>query len=114
VSQRIQELLQRSADLEPAFGEASLQLGVLYSSQNRYEFAIAAYKKAIEAQPQLGEAHYRLAQAYKRTGEQKKAQQEFQAYQQIEKQEAADIERKRREVRQFLIVLKDPPANSPQ
>ena len=86
----------------------------MYSSQNRYEFAIAAYKKAIEAQPQLGEAHYRLAQAYKRTGEQKKAQQEFQAYQQIEKQEAADIERKRREVRQFLIVLKDPPANSPQ
>ena len=114
VSQRVEELLQRSADLDPAFGEASLQLGVLYSSQNKYEFAIAAYKKAIEAQPQLGEAHYRLAQAYKRTGEQAKAQQEFQAYQQIEKQEAADIERKRREVRQFLIVLKDPPANSPQ
>ncbi len=96
--------------LDPKFGDAYLQLGVLYSTQDKYELAITQYKKAIDAQPQFGEAHYRLAQAYKRTGEQGKAQQEFQAYQQIEKQEAAEIERQRREVRQFLIVLKDQPS----
>jgi tetratricopeptide (TPR) repeat protein len=112
---RAEELLGKAVTLDPKLGEAYLQLGVLYSTQANYERATAEYKKAIEAQPQLGEAHYRLAQAYKRTGEQEKAQQEFAAYRQIEKQEAADVDRQRREVRQFLIVLKDQPsAGSPQ
>ena len=115
VLQRAQELLQNALTLDPNFAEAYLQLGILYSAQTNYERATADYKKAIEAQPQLGEAHYRLAQAYKRTGEQEKAQQEFAVYQQIEKQEAAEVDRQRREVRQFLIVLKDQPsAGSPQ
>jgi tetratricopeptide (TPR) repeat protein len=114
VSQRVEELLQKTADLDAKFGEAHLQLGVLYSAQNKYELAIAAYTKAVLVEPQLAEAHYRLAQAYKRSGEPAKAQREFQAYQQIEKQEAADVERQRREVRQFLIVVKDQPANSAQ
>ncbi len=110
VFQRVKGLLETAVTLDPKFGDAYLQLGVLYSTQDKYELAITQYKKAIDAQPQFGEAHYRLAQAYKRTGEQGKAQQEFQAYQQIEKQEAAEIERQRREVRQFLIVLKDQPS----
>jgi tetratricopeptide (TPR) repeat protein len=115
VLQRAQELLQNAVTLDPKLGEAYLQLGILYSAQTNHERATAEYKKAIEAQPQLGEAHYRLAQAYKRTGEKEKAQQEFGAYQQIEKQEAAEVDRQRREVRQFLIVLKDQPsASSPQ
>jgi tetratricopeptide (TPR) repeat protein len=110
VSRRVEELLEKSAALDPKFGEAYLQLGILYSAQNNYELAIAAYTKAIEAQAQLAEAHYRLAQAYKRSGEPAKAEQEFQIYHRIEKQEAADIDRQRREVRQFLIVLKDIPS----
>jgi hypothetical protein len=48
--------------------------------------------------------------AYKRTGEESKAHQELQAYEQIEKTEAAALERQRRELRQFLIILKDQPA----
>jgi hypothetical protein len=42
-----------------------------------------------------------------------KAQEEFEAYQQAEKAEAAEIERQRGELRQFLIILKDQPAVTP-
>jgi hypothetical protein len=34
-------------------------------------------------------------------------------YAQVEKAEAAEVERQRRELRQFLIVLKEQPAASP-
>jgi Tfp pilus assembly protein PilF len=73
------------------------------------------YKKAIEVNPQSGEAHYRLALAYKRTGEVGKSEQELQLYKQADKTEAAAIEQQRREIRQFLIILKDQPqASAPQ
>jgi Flp pilus assembly protein TadD len=84
----------------------------LYATQNDFEQAIRVCKKAIEVNPQLGEAHYRLGLAYQRMGEKAKAQQEFQAYEQIQKIEAAAVEQQRRELRQFLIILKDQPAAS--
>ena len=40
--------------------------------------------------------------------------QEFQAHQQVEKSETADVERQRREIQQFLIVLKDQPTSPPK
>src|SRR2546425_5657419 len=113
--QQAEALLERAATIDPKFGEAYLQLGILYSARASFDQAMGAYKKAIEVTPQLGEAHYRLGLAYKRIGEESKAQQEFQAYQQIEKTEAAAIEGQRRELRQFLIILKDQPtASSPR
>ena len=71
-----------------------------------------AFKKAIEVTPGLGEAHYRLSQLYKRSGEKAKADQEIQLYKQVEKSEAEEVERQRREIQQFLIILKDQPAVS--
>ncbi len=85
--------------------DAYLQLGVLSSSQRNLEKAIGFYTKAIEADPQLGEAHYRLGVAYDRTGLPEKAKQEFQLHDEIEKSQAAAVERQRREVKQFLVVL---------
>jgi Flp pilus assembly protein TadD len=82
----------------------------LSSARGESARAISAYKKAIEANPQSGEAHYRLGLAYKRIGEETKAQQELQLYKQIDQTEAATVERQRRELRQFLIILKDQPA----
>lgn len=111
--QQAEALLERAATIDPKFGEAYLQLGILYSAQASFDQAIRAYKKAIEVTPQLGEAHYRLGLAYKRIGEESKAQQEFQVYEQIEKTETAAIERQRRELRQFVIILKDQSAASP-
>ncbi len=111
-SQQAQTLLEKAVSIDPQLGEAYVQLGVLYSAQNDFEQAIRVCKQAIEVNPLLGEAHYRLGLSYQRVGEKAKAQQEFQAYQQIQKTEAAEVERQRRELRQFLIILKDQPAAS--
>jgi tetratricopeptide (TPR) repeat protein len=105
-------LLEKTVTIDPHLGEAYLQLGILYSARGSFEQAIRAYKKAIEASPQVGEAYYRLGLAYRRIGEESKAEQEFQTYEKVEKTESATIERQRRELRQFLIILKDQPAAS--
>jgi hypothetical protein len=47
--------------------------------------------------------------AYDRAGEPEKARQEFQLHDQIEKLQAAAVERQRREVKQFLVVLQGQP-----
>ncbi len=110
--QQAEALLEKAVTIDPKLGEAYLQLGILYSERGDFEQAIRAYKKAIEISPRLGEAHYRLSVTYKRIGEEPKANQESQAYEQVEKTEAAAIERQRRELRQFLIILKDQPSGS--
>jgi tetratricopeptide (TPR) repeat protein len=99
-------LLEKAVAIDPKLGEAYVQLGNVYSDQGDSAKAMEAYQKATEASPNLGEAHYRLSLAYKRAGNQERAHQEFQAYEQIEKTEAAEVERQRRELRQFLIILK--------
>ena len=111
-SQQAEALLKKSVAIDPKLGEAHLQLGILYAAQGDSEQAIAAFKKAIEVTPSLGEAHYRLSQLYKRSGEKAKSDQEIQLYKQAEKSEADEVERQRREVQQFLIILKDQPAVS--
>jgi tetratricopeptide (TPR) repeat protein len=111
-SQQVEALLKKSVAIDPKLGEAYLQLGILYAAQGASEQAIAAYKKAVEVAPSLGEAHYRLSQLYKRVGEKAKSEQEIQLYKQVEKSEADEVERQRREIQQFLIILKDQPAAS--
>ena len=111
-AQQAEALLKKSVAIDPKLGEAYLQLGILYAAQGASEQAIAAFQKAIEVTPGLGEAHYRLSQLYKRAGEKAKSEQEIQLYKQVEKSEADEVERQRREVQQFLIILKDQPAVS--
>jgi tetratricopeptide (TPR) repeat protein len=110
---QVEALLEKSVTIDPRLDEAYLQLGILRFARGDFENAIRDYKKAIEINPQLAEAHRQLGLAYQRTGEKVKAQEEFQAYEQAEKAEAAEIERQRRELRQFLIILKDQPAATP-
>jgi Tfp pilus assembly protein PilF len=108
-------LLEKAVTIDPQLDEAYLQLGILHFARGDFEKAIRGYQKAIEINPNLGEAHRQLGLAYQRTGEQAKAQQEFRAYERAEKTEAADLERQRRELRQFLVILKDqPPATPPR
>jgi tetratricopeptide (TPR) repeat protein len=111
-SQQAEALLEKSLVIDPQLGEAHLQLGILYAAQGTPNRAIAAYQKATEVAPSLSEPHYRLSQLYRRVGETEKAEQEIQLYTQLEKTEADAVERQRREVQQFLIVLKDQPAGS--
>jgi hypothetical protein len=51
--------------------------------------------------------------AYDRIGKSAKAKREFQLHDEIKKQQADAIERQRREVKQFLVVLPGQPGNPP-
>jgi tetratricopeptide (TPR) repeat protein len=112
--QQTRALLEKAVCIDPKLDEAYVQLGVLHFTRGDFEPAILAYRKAIEVNPHLAEAHYRLGLAYQRTGQKAKAQEEFQRYEQIQKTDAAEVDRQRRELRQFLIILKDQPAASPR
>ncbi len=102
--ERVEGMLSKAVTIDPKCSDAYLQLGNLSSSQRNYQKAIGFYLHAIEANPQMSEAHYRLGMAYDRTGERAKAQREFQLHDEIEKQQAAAVERQRREIKQFLVV----------
>ena len=110
---QVESLLTKAVTLDPKCVDAYLQLGILSASQREEVKAIGYYKKAIEVDPQLGEAHYRLGVAYDRTGEPVKAKEEFLLHDEMEKQRAADIERQRRNIKQFLMVLQVKPGSAP-
>jgi len=112
-SKQAEALLEKAVAIDPRHDQAYLQLGILYFARGDFELAIRDYKKAIEVNPHLSEAHRQLGLVYQRTSERAKAQQEFDVYEQIEKIDAAESERQRRELRQFLIILKDQPAAAP-
>jgi len=102
-------LLEKASMFDPKLDAAYLQLGNLHFERGAFEEAVAAYQKAIATNPAGSEAHYRLGLAFKRIGQEAKAQREFDQYKQLDKTETATIERQRRELRQFLFVLKDQP-----
>jgi tetratricopeptide (TPR) repeat protein len=102
-------LLNKAVELDAKCGDAYLQLGIL--SQGDPQRAIGYYTRAIAANPQLGEAHYRLGVAYDRIGQAEKARQEFQLHDEIERVQAAAVERQRREVKQFQVVLQGQSGN---
>jgi tetratricopeptide (TPR) repeat protein len=106
-SAHIEALLQKSVALNRNLDVAYLALGNLYSARGTLPQAVEAYGKAIAANPQNSDAHYGLGLAYKRTGENEKARREFERYKQLDQTEAATVDRHRRELRQFVFVLKD-------
>jgi tetratricopeptide (TPR) repeat protein len=110
--QRVEDILTKAVTIDPQCGEAYLQLGVLESSRRDYPKAIGYYTKAIQANPQLSQAHYRLGMAYDRVGDKEKAKAEFQLHDEIEKQQAAVVDKQRREVKQFLVVVNGKTADS--
>jgi tetratricopeptide (TPR) repeat protein len=105
--EQVEVLLTKAVTIDSNCVDAYLQLGILYSSQRRYEKAIDFYMKAIKADPELAEAHYRLGVAYDRTDEPTKAKQEFALHDEIEKKQAAAVESQRREIKQFLVILQE-------
>jgi tetratricopeptide (TPR) repeat protein len=111
--ERAKSFLVKAVQLDPKLAGADLELGILHVESGDFAHAVAAYEMAIATNPQLGEAHYRLALIYKRIGEETKAQKEMQTYKQIQKADADAREREQRELRQFLIILKDHPAAPP-
>jgi len=108
-ARQIESLLAKAVKIDPQCGDGYLQLGNLSSTRRDYHDAIDFYNKAIAVNPQLSEAHYRLGVAYDRVGDKQKADREFKLHETIEKEQAAEVERQRRAVKQFVVVV---PSNS--
>ena len=106
-------MLHEAITADPSCGEAWLELGNLQARSGEYTAAIPLYTKAVDARPQLTDAWYRLGIAYDRTGQRDKAREAFAQHEQIEKQQAAEVEKQRREIKQFVISSADnnPPEN---
>jgi tetratricopeptide (TPR) repeat protein len=95
-------LLLKAVRLDPHFGNAYLQLGII--ARNRLE-AMGDFQKAIKAEPDLEEAHYRLAEAYRVSGDAEKAKVEMAIYQRLSKESNERVERERAERQRFVIGL---------
>jgi Flp pilus assembly protein TadD len=107
--QQVEALLTKAVSIDSRCSEGYLQLGILAASQRNFEKAIQLYQKALEVDPKLAEAHYRLGVSYDRLGARDKAKQEFAQHDQIEKLQAADVERERQDIKQFVVVPGQPP-----
>jgi tetratricopeptide (TPR) repeat protein len=114
ISARVESLLLKAVQLDPKFGAAYLQLGILYSRHGEFPRAIPAYQKAIAVSPESDdiaeEAHYRLSQAYQRIGDKINAKLELEFHNQLDKKTKEQIESERRSIQEFVISLqqKDP------
>jgi tetratricopeptide (TPR) repeat protein len=101
----VETFLSKAVEADTRCSGAYLQLGVIRASQSDYRKAAQFYQKAIEADSHSTEAHYRLGVAYDRLGEKEKAAEEFKLHDELEKQQAAAVDRQRREVKQFLVLV---------
>jgi tetratricopeptide (TPR) repeat protein len=100
---KARRLLEKALTLDPHFGLAYLQLGII---EHDHREAIHDYEQAIAANPELEEAHYRLSQAYRLGGDPAKARQEMVIYHRLSKQSAENVEKERREMQRFVVSLK--------
>jgi tetratricopeptide (TPR) repeat protein len=101
----VETLLSKAVEADPKCSSAYLQLGVVQASKSDYHEAAQYYLKAIAADAFSTEAHYRLGVAYDRLGEKEKAAEEFKLHDELEKKQAAVVDRQRREVKQFLVQV---------
>jgi tetratricopeptide (TPR) repeat protein len=101
----VEKFLSKAVEADPGCSSAYLQLGVIQASKSDFHRAAEYYRKAIEADPLSTEAHYLLGVAYDRLAEKDKAAQEFKLHDELEKKQAAAVDRQRREVKQFLVLM---------
>ncbi|PYV15783.1 MAG: hypothetical protein DMG21_14000 [Acidobacteria bacterium] len=109
---QVESLLKKSEGLDPAFPDAPLQLGNLYSQERRYDEAVPAYQQALRLDPNVPDAHYRLGQAYVHLGKKDLAGKEFEIHQQLYQKHLAEVDEQRTRVRQFITSAKGDHAGS--
>jgi tetratricopeptide (TPR) repeat protein len=122
IVRQVNSLLQTALHLEPNFGAAYLQLGILHAERKDFSQAVTDYQQALYADSavsdstkvdfrmttlEIEETHYRLAQAYRETGQTDRAKAELQLYEQILKESAQQVAQQRREMGQFVYSLRD-------
>lgn len=72
----------KATQLNPAFGDAYLGLGMTLLAQKNFADAVTPLEKAVKLEPGNPTGHYGLATAYARTGRKEDAQREFALQQQ--------------------------------
>lgn len=111
--EEVKALLAEAVTLNPRYGEAYLQLGMLAAARSDYGDAIREYTKAIEGNPQLADAYYRLGVAYERTSQPARAKEAFRLHDKIRQQQQEAVERERLKIKQFLFAGPARPPTSP-
>ena len=81
--------LRRSIELNAAFWESQLEVGVLFLRQGKYPEAEQALSRSIELNPRNAATHYQLARTYQRLGKPDLARAERAEYEQLKKAEDA-------------------------
>ena len=108
--EQAERFLRRASQLAPSMGEAYVQLGLLYNARGKPQEALQAFEAAVKATPESSGAHYQLSLAYRRAGRTSDAENEMRTYNELRKTEEARREKERKEMRQFITVLKQPAA----
>lgn len=109
---QVESLLKKSAALDPAFADAPLQLGNLYSQEHRFDEAVPAYLAALRLDASIPDAHYRLGQAYVHLGKKELAAKEFELHQTLYQKHLAEVDEQRSKIRQFIVSAKGDHAGS--
>jgi tetratricopeptide (TPR) repeat protein len=104
----------KAAAIDPSLGEVYVQLGMLYKARGEKDAALQAFQNAVKASPKSSDAHYQLSLAYRRAGDAEKSKREMDTCQELRRSEDAELEKERRELRQFVTILKDGQAATPQ
>jgi tetratricopeptide (TPR) repeat protein len=112
-SDEVQNLLVRSVELDPHWGDAYLQLGIVYYRRRDFARAASAYEKAIENTRLPAEAHFRLAQVYRQIGKTEEARREIKQFDDIAKERSDETERERHKMGQFVYTLRGEPTALP-
>ena len=99
---KVEALLHRALALKPAFAEAHLQLGILYSSRQNHSMAARAYEKAVDLNPSLSLAHYRLGQALVQLGDEERGRRQLEIWNRLRSREREENEKTRAQLSQFV------------
>jgi Flp pilus assembly protein TadD len=110
VLQKVETLLETAIKLDPALGEAHLQLGILCADKGDYAKGIAEYHSAIRLEPTRADAHYRLARALLRIGDKAMAQKEFETFDRLHALDNAEWEKQRRSIITFAYQTDSRPS----
>jgi tetratricopeptide (TPR) repeat protein len=97
----------KAAAIDPSLGEVYVQLGMLYKARGENAAALRAFQNAVKASPKSSDARYHLSLAYRRAGDVARAKREIDTCQELRRSEDAELEKERRELRQFVTILKD-------
>lgn len=102
----VESLLRRAIALDPRYGDAYLQLGILLANKQKYADAVPEFRQALNYSADTGPIHYRLFQVLRRLGNTAAAQQELAIFQQQRSKDTTAAEQQNAAVEQFVYTMK--------